>query len=148
MTTQQDPRREPGARSAFRGAEGSIPTPRALEVDGARPAVAWVSSLPASWTSPRERLVLYVLACDAYADVATPGGSALAAWCGLINGRLYEVLGALTKPTPDRPALLERVGRDGQPIPEGKRYGGRARTGYRFRIEEYPRPTVPDSLES
>lgn len=117
-----------------------------LTVDGARPSVAWVSSLPASWTTSRERLVLLVLACDAYESIATPGGAALASWCGLINGRLYETLGALTKATPTRPALLERVGRDGQPIPEGKRYGGRARTGYRLRVEVAP--TLPLGRES
>lgn len=137
MTTQQSRPESRTAQTAV-GAAHNDTGPVPLEVDGARPAVAWVASLPAAWTNPRERLVLLVLACDAFADVSAPGGAALASWCGLINGRLYEALGSLMKQTATRPALLERVGRDGQPIPEGKRYGGRARTGYRLRTEIHP----------
>lgn len=104
-----------------------------LQVDGPRPAVSWVASLPGSWTSDRERLVLLVLACDAFEDTSAPSGAALAAWAGLINGRLYETLATLSRATDRRPALVERVDASGDVIPEGKR-GGRERTRYRLRV--------------
>lgn len=107
-----------------------------LIVDGPRPAVSWVASLPASWTTERERLVLLLLACDAFDDVSRPGGAALAAWAGILNGRLYETLGALERPNGERPALLTRVDVKGRTIPPGKRYGGRGvRTGYQLHTD-------------
>jgi hypothetical protein len=104
-----------------------------LVVDGPRPAVAWVSSLPASWASPGERLVLYALANDAYDTVSAPGGANLVQWTGLLRSTVYDALKSLCKATPKRPALLERLDRNGQPL-DGKQYG-RERTRYRLRVE-------------
>ncbi len=133
MTAKQTP---PGA--IRRGSETASSLPPSLVVDGPRPAVEWVASLPTEWTTTRERLVLFALACDAYDSVSAPGGAALSAWSGLINGRLYEVLGKLATANDVRPALIQRVDRHGMPIPEGKRYGGRTRTGYRLLVETLP----------
>ena len=108
-----------------------------LVVDGARPAVTWVASIPRGAVTDRERVVLVMLACDAFENVSRPGGASLAQWAGLINGRLYETLKALESPTDKRPALIERVDRNGAPIPPGVRYGSRERTGYRLRTEHY-----------
>ena len=95
-----------------------------------------------------------MLACDAFGDTSAPGGVKLAAWSGLINGRLYETLASLQQPNERRPALVERVDSEGRPIPEGKRWGGDRRTGYRLRtefgpVQLSPAPgTVPDSSET
>lgn len=102
-----------------------------IVVDDARPAVSWVSTLPAGWVTPSERLVLYVLACDAYDDISRPSGEAIASWTGLQRRRVYEILSILSAPNDVRPALIERVDREGRPLGD-KRYGGRARTGYRL----------------
>lgn len=80
-----------------------------LDVDGRRPAVAWVTSLPRSWVSDGERLVLLVLACDSFDGIdSSPGRDNLARWTGLLRGRVGELLAALEKPTANRPALLRR----------------------------------------
>lgn len=98
-------------------------------MDGARPAVAWVSSLPRGWTKGHERLVLLVLACDAYDDTSAPGGEDLTQWTGLTNGRLYDTLKSLQEATEIRPALIERVdgALQGVPLPQQ----GRSRSAHR-----------------
>jgi hypothetical protein len=82
-----------------------------LADDGSRPAMAWVASLPATWTTTTQRLVLLVLACAASEMVAAPGEYNLMRWCGL-RGRttLYDALKALETPIDGlRPALLHRT---------------------------------------
>jgi len=112
-----------------------------LEVDGPRPAVSWVSSLPADWVSGYERLVLVMLACDAFDNVSAPGGENLMQWTGLSHGPVWDILGRLCQATPLRPALLQRLGADGRPL-DGRR-GGRTRT--RYRLCTYLQPTVQAS---
>ena len=112
-----------------------------LVVDGPRPAVVWVSTLPAEWVRPSERLVLYVLALDAYNGTSRPSGDAIASWTGLQRRRVYDILTILATPNDVRPALIERVDREGRPLGE-KRYGGRARTGYRLMADRTQNPTL------
>jgi hypothetical protein len=81
-----------------------------LTIDGPRPAYAWVTSLPRAWLSDAERLVLLVLAADAYEDDSAPGGDALVAATGLLRGRVYRALASLQQPTPERPALIQKSG--------------------------------------
>lgn len=93
-----------------------------LVVDGKRPSVEWVAGLPADWTNEGERLVLFALACDAYAETSAPGSQNLAGWCGLHRSSTYEILDRLLNPTAVRPALVERI-------------RGQRRTRYRLRVE-------------
>jgi hypothetical protein len=114
----------------------------ALNVDGARPAVARVAALPMSWTTDGERLVLFVLACDAYdGETALPGYDNIAAWTGMRRASVGRILARLTQQTSYRPALLAR---------EHSTRGGR-RTVWRLHLPEpsthdgrmgYPQPST------
>jgi len=80
-----------------------------IDVDGRRPAVAWVTSLPRFWVSDGERLLLLVLACDSFDGIdSSPGRDNLARWTGLLRGRVGDLLAGLEKPTSRRPALIRR----------------------------------------
>lgn len=111
-----------------------------LLADGPRPAVEWVTGLPASWTNEGERLVLLVLACDAFDNVSAPGSDNLARWTGMHRSSVMGILSRLTATTATRPALIEAV-----------RSKGRKRTRYRLRCElsgdagQFNRPVTPDS---
>lgn len=79
-------------------------------MDGKRPAVEWVTSLPREWrVTESERLVLLCLACDAYADESAPGYDLIAEWTGMRRSSCAEILARLCAHTPARPALLERI---------------------------------------
>jgi hypothetical protein len=81
----------------------------ALEVDGDRPAVAWVSELPGKWLTPAERLILFAIACDSYDGYsAAPGNPNLVAWTGLQQSYLRATITGLCEPNPKRPALLRK----------------------------------------
>ncbi len=94
-----------------------------LVVDGPRPAVAWVASLPGEWTTAGERLLLLALACDAFDATSAPTGDALAEWTGMERSTVYRMLGRLRVATDERPAL----------VADGKRR--RRRAVYRLCIE-------------
>ena len=116
-----------------------------LEVDGSRPAAAWVSSLPASWTTTAERLVLYVLALDAFDRVSAPTWAHLRQWTGMWQDAVSRAIQSLEVATAVRPALIERLERGGQPLAPGQRNRGRNRTRYRLRVEVDPREPDGDS---
>jgi hypothetical protein len=62
-----------------------------LEVDGSRPAVAWVTALPPGAVTHLERLVLLVLACDSYdGETSAPGRDNLRIWCGASNNNVID----------------------------------------------------------
>lgn len=112
-----------------------------LNVDGARPAVGRVASLPAAWTTDADRLVLLALACDSYdGETAAPGAENLAAWTGLHRSTVYAALHRLSVPTDERPALVA--------IDDTKK--GRRRTRYRLTLpsqqpsDEADRSTIPE----
>jgi hypothetical protein len=87
----------------------------ALEVDGDRPAVAWVSELPADWLTPAERLILFAIACDSYDGYsAAPGNPNLVAWTGLQQSYLRATISRLCEPTAKRPALLRKKDNKGR----------------------------------
>lgn len=98
-----------------------------LDVDGPRPAVAWVASLPSSWTTEGERIVLLVLACDAFKDTSAPGADNLARWSGMHRSSVFPIVARLAKPTSKRPALIEIHSTAGGP-----------RTRYRLCVEIVP----------
>jgi hypothetical protein len=80
-----------------------------LEVDGDRPAVAWVSELPADWLTIGDRFVLLAIACDSYdGKSAAPGHANLSAWTGIQQSTVRAIVGRLCEPTAKRPALLRR----------------------------------------
>lgn len=143
MTTKQSPRREPGASGAFTGAAPIVPS--GLAVDGPRPAVAWASSLPQSWTTTSERLVLYVLACDAYGVISAPGRDNLRQWTGMWQDAVGKTLRTLGTATAKRPALIERQDADGRALPPDERNHGRHRTRYRLLVEILPDQPVGES---
>ncbi len=99
-----------------------------MNVDGPRPAVAWVTELPREWTTTRERLVLTLMALDTYSGRppfwCSPSLVELAIAAGEHKGRIVEAIDSLVKPTEIRPALVERV--------PGT---GRRRSAYRLLIE-------------
>lgn len=100
---------------------GSAPP---LEVDGRRPAVEWVTSLPREWANATERLVLLCLASDSFDGVTSaPTTAALMGWTGLYKGTLLRNLARLCAPTDVRPPLLVAA-----------RSGGRRRTVYTFTL--------------
>jgi hypothetical protein len=107
-----------------------------IEVDGPRPAVEWVTSLPREWrVNDAERLLLMVLACDAFDVESAPGYENLAAWTGLQRSSVVGLVARLCLPSEWRPALIERS--------ETTR-GGR-RTAYRLLIHNRSTgPTGPD----
>ena len=79
--------------------------PAGIEVDGDRPAVQWVTELPADWLTPAERLVLLCIACDSYdGRRAVPGNDNLRAWTGLDPGYGQYIVKKLCQPTGKRPA--------------------------------------------
>lgn len=83
-----------------------------IAVDGARPAVAAVTSLPRSYgLNPADRLVLLALACDSFdGETTAPGYDALADWTGMLRSSVAEVLRRLAQPVDGaRPALIERA---------------------------------------
>lgn len=83
---------------------------KGIVVDGARPSVEWVTSLPRAWrVTPPERLILITLACDAFDWESAPGFEAIAAWTGMQRTSCIEILGRLCESTDVRPALLERI---------------------------------------
>ena len=83
---------------------------KGVVVDGARPSVEWVTSLPRGWrVTPSERLILLTLACDAFDWESAPGFEAIAAWTGMQRTSCIEILGRLCEATDVRPALLDRV---------------------------------------
>lgn len=100
-------------------------------VDGPRPAVEWVCRIPPDWTTPRERLVLLLLALDTYAQeppfTCAPKLDDLANWSGEYKGRISEAVAALEHASGTRPALLDVV-----------RGAGRRRTTYRLMVENGP----------
>jgi len=114
-------------------------------VDGPRPAVEWVTSLPVEWhVTPPERLVLLCLACDAYKFESAPGYDAVAEWTGMRRSSCAEILSRLCEPTEHRPALVERFS-----------VGGRRRTVWRLLADTEPsgpagqmnRPAPPDGSD-
>lgn len=105
----------------------------ALDVDGARPAVALVAALPRDWPlNAADRLVLMALACDSFDGLTSaPGYEALADWTGMQRSTVVGVLARLAKPQTDRegrhrPALIAR---------ENSTRGGRYRTTWRLLLE-------------
>lgn len=105
------------ARFAAREHLDALRTSEPLSVDGERAAVAWVTSLPAGYTTPAQRLVLLTLALGSYDGVtAAPGLDLLALWTGMRRDTVNDALKALEQPTPRRPALIARV-------PSGRRPG-------------------------
>lgn len=79
-----------------------------LHVDGTRPGVEWVASLPKSYRlSPSEVVVLYALACDSFdGKTSAPGWDNLAAWSHMHRASVVVIVQRLTQPTANRPALL------------------------------------------
>lgn len=109
-----------------------------LKVDGDRPAVGWVSLLPGNWTTPAERLVLLVLASDAYDRDSAPSRSVLRIWTGLWDDQLSKAIRSLEATNARRPALLQRLDRDGNPMAPGASNPGRYRTVYRLLVNVTP----------
>lgn len=123
-----------------------------LSVDGARPAVERVAALPRSWTTPAERLVLMVLACDSFdGETCAPSYDRIADWTGMHRSSVGELLTALTKPNSRRPSLLtrEETTRGGRrtvwrlllPEPSGA-------TGRSDEVEAYPQPSGAAGLSN
>lgn len=82
-----------------------------LTVDGPRPAVEWVTSMPHRLTDAEFR-VLMLLALDSYDGVtAAPGYDNLARWSGLLRSSVGAALARLCEPAEHRPALVRRVGK-------------------------------------
>jgi hypothetical protein len=77
-----------------------------LIVDGTRECVRLVAALPSDWTTDGERLVLHVLACDAFERESAPGLDNLAAWTGMQRRSVARILERLQQHTEERPALL------------------------------------------
>jgi hypothetical protein len=80
-----------------------------LIVDGARECVRLVAALPSDWTTDGERLVLHVLACDAFERESAPGLDNLAAWTGMNRRSVGKILDRLLLPNAHRPALLVKT---------------------------------------
>ena len=99
-----------------------------LIVDGTREWVQWVAALPADWTTDGERLVMTMLACDAYVNESAPGIDNVAAWTGMNRRSVQRTLLGLLSPNANRPALLVKTN-----ISKGK-----AASRYRFQ----PPPTA------
>jgi hypothetical protein len=102
--------------------------PSPLIVDGTREWVQWVAALPADWTTDGERLVMTMLACDAYVNESAPGIDNVAAWTGMNRRSVQRTLLGLLSPNANRPALLVKTN-----ISKGK-----AASRYRFQ----PPPTA------
>jgi hypothetical protein len=118
-------------------------SPSPLVVDGSRECVQLVAALPADWTTDGERLVLLVLACDAYQRESAPGLDNLAAWTGLNRRSVARILERLQRATEERPALLLKT----------RKSKGGPRATSRYRIlptvtEQGPTDTVNSDLNS
>jgi hypothetical protein len=94
---------------------------RPLDVDGPRPAFAWVSSLPKHWTDSGQRVVLMALAADSFDGIdCRPRPVDLELWTGLHRSPLYRAIERLEQVMtfdnhPEtRPPLLVRVQDPGQ----------------------------------
>jgi hypothetical protein len=86
-----------------------------LTVDGPRPAVAWVTTLPREWLTIAERLVMFALACDSFEGVTcAPGIPLLAQATGMHESSVRDIVARLARPTDLRPALLERHNQRGR----------------------------------
>jgi len=102
---------------------------RPLVVDGPRPAVAWVTSLPREWLTRAERFVLLVLACDSSDGLSVaPGYENLAAWTGMQLSTVRDTVADLCKPTAKRPALLCAL------LRRENTSGGRENKAWAFRV--------------
>jgi hypothetical protein len=77
--------------------------------------------------------LLLLLALDAHNQDAAPGYPALAKWSGVWPSYVRKALKQLCEPTADRPALLQRLDRHGNPI--NKKQIGHDRVRYRLRRE-------------
>lgn len=110
MSGPREQGRPAGNRTANSSNLRGLILPPGVDVDGSRPSVAWVTSLPAEWLTSTQRLVLLVLACDAFDNESRPGEDQLLRWCGIRSrSTLYDALGALAAPLEGvRPALIER----------------------------------------
>lgn len=82
--------------------------PAGLQVDGSRPAVEWVTSLPKAWkVTSVERLVLLTVACDSYdGKEARPGWPLLSAATGIDQRDVRKAVERLEVATEHRPALV------------------------------------------
>lgn len=117
-----------------------------IEIDGPRPAVTWVTSLPRVYrVTPPEKLILLCLACDAYEWESAPGYDRISEWTGMNRSSCAEILGRLEKAIRGRPALIERIS-----------VRGRRRTVWRLLGQGEPsgpagqldRPATPDGSPS
>lgn len=104
-----------------------------LDVDGPRPAVAWVSLLPDAWLIPGDRALLYVLALDSFDQrppfTSRPSRADLLRWVGdKSHATLADRIERLSRPVEGvRSALLEVT-----------RGTGRRRSEYRLCTEHGP----------
>ncbi|GAB3065093.1 hypothetical protein [Pedococcus soli] len=82
-----------------------------LTVDGPRPAVEWITSMPYRLTDAEFRVML-LLACDSFDGVTTaPGYDNITQWSGLLRSSVAAAISRLCESTESRPALLRRVGK-------------------------------------
>ena len=74
-----------------------------------RPALEWLATLPADWTTPRERLLLTALCLDSFDGyTCAPGRTDLMAFCGIGWVRTFDAMrDALATANDKRPALIE-----------------------------------------
>jgi hypothetical protein len=117
--------------------------PDPLVVDGYRESVEWAAGLPSAWTTEGERLVLLVMACDAYGRESAPGIDNIAAWTGMRRTSVIRAINHLLKPTEDRQALLVKT--------KKSRGGPRATSVYHLLTtvsEQSPRETDEASQQS
>ena len=109
-----------------------------LIVDGSRECVRLVAALPSEWTTDGERLVMLVMACDAFERESAPGLENLAAWTGLNRRSVGKILDRLLVPNANRPALLVKTNTS----------KGRATSRYRLQLsptaEVQPPPTAEE----
>jgi DNA-binding MarR family transcriptional regulator len=121
------PQRQPVSTSDATKNLDWIPSP--LVVDGSRVCVRWVAGLPGDWTTDGERLVLLVMACDAFERESRPGLSNLSAWTGMRRSSVARIVDRLLKPNDARPALLVKTNQS---------KGGRSASCYRLLTEQQP----------
>jgi hypothetical protein len=85
-----------------------------IVVDGKRPAVEWVTSLPRGWVTSVQHFVLLALACDSFdGDESAPGWANLAAWTSMDQRDVRKIVRAMEEPTETRPPLVARSGGGG-----------------------------------
>jgi hypothetical protein len=113
-----------------------------IEIDGPRPAVAWVTSLPREYgMTPAEKLVLLCLACDAFDWKSGPGYDVIAEWTGMHRSSCAEILGRLEKATAQRPALVAKMSLRGRRRTVWRLLGDGQPSGPTGRLN---RPAPPD----